>query len=207
MNKVQLVYGVCVFLSISLSPAAQYEFSGTVLDDSSSPIANALVRVSDMSGPSAFKHAARTDTNGIYQLSASFSVGTTVTVHAARSSVFVWSREIVLGTNEALSNLDFFIPTANTANVSVKGSITVGGNPPQENASVIVQMNQATNGQKLVGMFLVAAAGLQRTNAYEFADMPLGEYTVSAQADSSSWTQAVVIVTATNTPIQLDFNF
>jgi hypothetical protein len=187
--------------------AEQYQFAGTVTDGASNPITDALVEISTPASPPALKHTALTSTNGQYALTVTLPLGSTATVYATRTGVYLWAREIVLGTNLTISSLDFSLPTVSTTNLSLTGKITIAGNRPQDTAGVIVQASDAINGQKLVGTVLVAAAGIQATNTYRFYDLPDGQYTVMAHADSSHWTQTMVTVSIANSPLTLDFDF
>lgn len=208
MKPIRLRISACACVVLILCPtyAGEYQISGHAVDESDTPV-DAVITVAAQNSSTLPKKSTRTLSNGTYALTISLPSGTVAEVTADRIGLYAWFREITLGADLIISNLNFIVPTVNTTKVSVAGRVTVGNAPPQQYAAVALKMNQAVNGQTLAAATPLIIAGIGGTNSYQFLDLPQGEYTLMAQADSSAWTQVVVTVTGTNVPITLDFDF
>jgi hypothetical protein len=148
-----------------------------------------------------------TASNGTYSASVTASSGDSATVSAQRIAPYAWVRELTLGSTTNIQNFNFFIPEVNMTKTSVVGAVSIQGRMPSESSAIALTKTDQVNSQTLVAARLVALGGFSATNTYEFLDLPTGNYTVNAHADSSGWTQMVISVTSSNTPLRLDINF
>ena len=184
--------------------ADQYQLSGIVLNESNAPVAAAAVEARDTNTSSAV--TGTTSSNGTYSVLLTASPGDLATISVDKLGGYYWIREQTLGTTTNLHNIDFAVPTVNTTRVSVAGAISVQGNMPSVASTIVLQKVDPVNGQKFIAI-RGTIGGFSVTNTYQFIDLPTGNYNVNAHADSSTWTQVVISVTSSNTPLHLDINF
>jgi len=184
--------------------AGQYQFSGTALTESNAPVTGAAVEARNTNTEAIATE--RTSSNGTYCVAVTGSPGDLVTISVDSFGGYEWLRDQSLTGITNIQNINFTIPTVNTAKVSVAGVITVQGNSPSLASTILLQKINPVNGQKFTAI-RGTLTGFSGTNAYQFFDLPAGDYSVYGQADSGAVTQIVISVTATNTPLRLDIDF